>query len=57
MVGLNGGMPEQQLDLLERAAGLAAEPGAGSSEVVGCQVPQLETAGIPPSQSPTPHFR
>ena len=35
---LDGGVPKQKLDLLEIAAVLAAELGAGAAEVVGAEV-------------------
>ena len=49
-------MTEQQLDLLERPAGLAAEPGAGSAEVVGGKIPEIEIPGILASRSPSTAF-
>jgi len=45
-------MAEQQLDLLQSAAGLAAEPSACSPEVMGRQVAQLAVPGILPHNPP-----
>jgi hypothetical protein len=36
--GLDGGVPEQELDLLEIAAALAAEFGAGAAQIMGAEV-------------------
>ena len=42
--GLDGRVPEQELDLLEIAARLAAELGAGAPEVMGAEVLDADLA-------------
>ena len=50
--GLDGGVPEQELDLFELAAGFAAELGASAPEVVRAQVWNADLLGRAPDHVP-----
>lgn len=52
LCGLYRGMPQQQLDLLEIATGLAIELRAGPAQVVGSQFSKLRLAGVADDQAP-----
>ena len=43
--GVNGGMAQKQLDLLEYAARVTAQAGAGAAKIMRSEVPETEIAG------------